>query len=407
MDLIPLPKDKLSLGMSLRFTLRDESGAVLLAKGNRIETAQQLAGIKSRNKIFIEMEESDDAVRIMMSGLSKLDLAGGPIKDFSKYLSVDKQNGEEEKLVGTLVQRWSDVESKLGGLLASTDSNSGFAQKIRQLEGHFNTLMAEDASAAQFLLFNRAVTHFNGYSVLHSLLCASLSHSLASVFALSNEERSSLVCAAMTMNAAMTALQDELAIQKNAPSVGQRSTIDAHARAGRQMLENAGITDPLWLETVALHHTPMEGSDSIAEWTPVNRLTKILQTVDRYTAAMSPRKSRAGRTARDSVKTVIVQPGTTKHDEVGSALVRILGLCPTGTYVKLGNGETAVVLRRGLKPAEPLVASVLNRNDEPIAEPRLRDVAREQMPIQATLAATNVRVNLKLDAMLRMMPKHA
>lgn len=407
MELIPLSKDKLSLGMSLRFTLRDEGGAILLAKGNKIETAQQLAGIKSRTKIFIEMDESEDAIRIMMSGLNKLDYADAPIKDFSKYLNLDQQSGEVEKLVGTLVQRWSDVESKLGGLLASTNTTTGFAQKIRLLEGHLNTLMAEDTSAAQFLLFNRAVTHFNGYSVLHSLLCASLSHSLAGVFALPNEERASLVCAAMTMNAGMTALQDELAIQKNAPSVMQRSVIDAHAHAGRQMLENAGVTDPLWLEAVALHHTTIEGPESFADWTPANRLTKILQTVDRYTAAMSPRKSRVGRTARDSVKTVIVQPGTTKHDEVGSALVRILGLCPPGTYVKLGNGETAVVMRRGLKPAEPLVASVLNRNDEPIAEPRLRDVAREQLPIQATLAATHVRVNLKLDVMLRMMPKHA
>lgn len=29
-----------------------------------------------------------------------------------------------------------------------------------------------------------------------------------------------------------------------------------------------------------------------------------------------------------------------------------------GTYVKLMNGETAVVMRRGVKPAEPLVAAV-------------------------------------------------
>ena len=62
-------------------------------------------------------------------------------------------------------------------------------------------------------------------------------------------------------------------------------------------------------------------------------------------------------------------------------------------------------MRRGTKPAEPIVAAVLNRNDEPIAEPRLRDTSRE-VAIQATLAATAVRVNLKLDLMLRMMPRH-
>ena len=120
-----------------------------------------------------------------------------------------------------------------------------------------------------------------------------------------------------------------------------------------------------------------------------------------------PRKSRAGRTARDSVRTVIVQAGSTKHDEVGTALVRILGLSPPGTYVKLVNGDTAVVMRRGPSPNEPLVASVLNRNDEPIAEPRLHDTAHEKLTVAATLVATSIRINLKMDNMLRLMPKQA
>jgi len=405
MELIELPKDKLTLGMSLKCTLRDESGAILLAKGNRIDTKQQLEGIKSRKQIFIEIDESEDAVKIMMNGLVELDRAGAAIKDYSKYINLKKEP-EEEKLVGSLVQRWSDVESKLAGLLASVNETSNFDAKVRKLAEFVDQLMKEDTTAAQFLLFNRSVSHFTGYSVLHSLLCASLCHSLANPFKLTPAEQTSLVCAAMTMNIAMTALQDELALQKSPPSPGQRSTIDQHAAMGRQLLMKAGVTDPLWLDVVSLHHHPLDNPGSLVEWPLAQRLAKILQTTDRYTAAMSPRKSRSGRTARDSVKSVVVQPGSTKHDEVGTALVGLLGLSPPGTYVKLGNGETAVVMRRGARPAEPVVASVLNRHDEPIAEPRLRDVAREQIAIQATLTATDIRVNLKLEAMLKIMPKH-
>ena len=403
MDLIPLPKEKLNLGMSLRFTLRDEAGSILLAKGQRIETPHQLAAIKARRALFIEIEESEDAVRLMMSGLAELDRAGAPIKDLSKYVHV-KREAEEEKLTGSLVQRWSDVESKLAGPLASATNTPEFERKIRTAARHIHSLVTEDLNGSQFLLFNRAVSHFTGYSVTHSLLCATLADSLAEVFSLSSDQRESLVCAALTMNVAMTALQDELALQKNTPSPLQRSIIDTHSQAGRAVMEKVGVTDPLWLYVVANHHAPLEGPEALAAWETPQKLAKILQTVDRYTAAMSPRKSRSGRTARDSVKTVVVQAGSTKHDEVGTALVRILGLCPPGTYVKLVNGETAVVMRRGVKPAEPLVAAVLNRNDEPIAEPRLRDTSRE-VAIQATLAATSVRVNLKLDVMLRMMPR--
>jgi HD-GYP domain-containing protein (c-di-GMP phosphodiesterase class II) len=265
--------------------------------------------------------------------------------------------------------------------------------------------MAENSSASQFLLFNRAVTHFNGYSVMHSLLCAGLAHLLAPLFALTESERSSLVCAALTMNVAMTRLQDVLATQKSEPTPGQRKEIDGHPAAGRHILHAAEVTDALWLELVQLHHAPLAGPPTLAEWPVVQRMAKILQTVDRYTAGLSPRKSRTGRNARDSVLSVVVKAGALQHDEVGTALVRILGVSPPGTYVRLVNGETAVVVRRGVKPNEPLVASVLNRNNEPIGEPRLHDTSREKLAIQASVVASEVRVNLKLDAMLRLIPK--
>jgi len=405
MDLIEFRRNLLSLGMALDFTLRDESGAILLAKGHRIETRQQLEGLQSRRKIFVEIDETDEGIRAMMEGITTLNHLGAPIKDFSKHLRLNINEPAGAKLTGTLAERWGEVESKLGGLLASVGSTPDFEKKVQQLESHIQSLIAENSSASQFLLFNRAVTHFNGYSVMHSLLCAGLVHLLAPLFALTDEERGSLVCAALTMNVAMTRLQDALAIQKSEPTAIQRKEIDAHPAVGQQILRDAEVTDALWLEVVQLHHAPMSGPATLAEWSVVQRLTKILQTVDRYTAGMSPRKSRTGRNARDSVLSVVMKAGALQHDEVGTALVRILGVSPPGTYVRLVNGETAVVLRRGVKPNEPLVASVLNRNNEPIGEPRLHDTSREKLAIQATMVASEVRVNLKLDAMLRLIPK--
>jgi HD-GYP domain-containing protein (c-di-GMP phosphodiesterase class II) len=406
MDLIELRQETLVLGMSLSCTLRDESGAILLAKGHRIESAQQLAALKSRTKIFVEIDQSKEGVRAMMSGIYALNQAGAPIKDFSKYLNLKKFVPPEDKFGGTLIHRWGDVEAKLSGLLGSAASTADFEKKLQILGQRIESQFMHDGTAAQFLLFNRAVSYFNGYSVMHSLLCATLAHSLAATFGLSEDQRHSLVCAALTMNVAMTRLQDTLTVQHGAPSSAQREEIDAHPGAGRQILIDAGVTDPDWLAIVAQHHAQLEGAGSLAAWPPAQRMTKILQTVDRYTAAMSPRKSRSGRTARDSVRSVVVQTGSEKHDEVGMALVRILGLCPPGTYVKLNNGETAVVIRRGVKPAEPLVASVLNRNDEPIAEPRLHDIARiKSLSIESTLTATSVRVNLNLETMVRLIPR--
>jgi HD-GYP domain-containing protein (c-di-GMP phosphodiesterase class II) len=402
-DLIELPRDKLMVGMALKYTLRDQSGTVLLSKGHKIENATILAGIKARGRIFVEIDESDEGVRLMMAGLTEMSRKDAPIKDFNKFLMAGGSQSEE-KLTGSLFQRWSDVESKLRGVLASSKDTHDFETKVQQVYDYTKLLLAEDSVGSQFLLFHRSVTHYGGYSALHSLLCSVLSQLVATVFALPEPERRALACSALTMNIGMTALQDELALQKQAPSPTQRSQIDGHAQAGRDMLISAGVKDPLWLDAVAQHHTPLTGPDKLADWQPVARIARILQTVDRYTAAMSPRKSRSGRTARDSVRSVVVQADA-KHDEVGTSLVSILGLCPPGTYVKLGNGETAVVLKRGLKPAEPLVATVLNRNNEPIALPRPIDISRGVVPIQATIAATDVRVNLNMEAMLKLMPR--
>ncbi|MFZ4624842.1 MAG: HD-GYP domain-containing protein [Rhodoferax sp.] len=405
MELIEISIDKLFLGMSLDYTLRDASGLVLLTKGQKIESNQQLAGIISRQRIFVEIDQTGTGVRAVMSSLSALDQAGGAIKDFSRYLDIRKSSPVAAKMTGTLAQRWGDVESNLSGLLASVETTDDFGNRIGVLEQLIAQLLAEDGTGSQFFLFNRAVTHFDNYSVIHALLCAALASSLVEVFALTDAQRRCLVCAALTMNVGMTRLQDLLALQKHPPNAHQRSTIDAHAGTGRKLLEQAGVTDQTWLAVVAQHHAPISGPAGLLTWPAAKRMTKILQTVDRYTAAMSPRKSRSGRTARDSVRAVVVQVGDTKHDEVGTALMRVLGLCPPGTFVKLANGETAVVMRRGIKPAEPWVASVLNRSDEPIAEPHLRDTSRAGYAISSTLIASTVRVNLNTELMLRLIPK--
>ncbi len=405
MDLIEFRQELLFIGMSLPFTLRDEGGQILLAKGQKIETQLQLQGMRNRPKIFVEIEQTGEGVRAVMAGLSELNRVDAPIKDFYKFLNVKEASKVVEKETGTLSQRWGDVESKLGGLLASFDTTSDFQEKIYALDQVILRLLNQDPTGSQFLLFNRSITHFEGYSVLHSLLCAALVNDLAITFSLTNEERRSLACAALTMNLAMTHLQDLLAQQKTPPSPVQRKVIDTHASVGSVQLAKVGVTDDDWLKVVALHHSPQSGPDKLLEWPRLPRLVKILQTVDRYTAAMSPRKSRSGRTARDSVRCVVLPVGETKHDEVGTSLVKLLGLSPPGTYVTLANGETAVVVRRGLKPAEPWVAVVLNRAGQLIAEPKLRDSSREGFGIQNTLAATAVKINVNMELMLKLIPR--
>lgn len=406
MDLIELPREQLYIGLSLPYTLRDSSGAVLLVRDQVIETPGQLDGIKARGKVFVEIDQTEEGVRALMSGLQTMDRVGAPIKDFSRYLA-QKRAREQGVVLGNLAQRWGDLESRLAGTLASVAHVDDLAQRFVTIDQQIVQLLAEDTWASLFVLFHRAVTHYDSYSVKHALLCAALTCKLADIFEFQELQRRNLCCAALSMNIAMTQLQNVLAQQRTPLSVAQRREVDHHSADGRAMLEAGGVTDKVWLELVDKHHTPLRGPDDFSAWAPLPRLCKVLQVVDRYTAAISPRRSRSGRNARESVRTVVLRAESSAHDPVGTALVQLLGLAPPGTYVHLDSGETGVVLRRGERAAEPIVAILLNRADEPIAEPRLLDTGRGAAKMDGTLSADGIRLTLSMAAMLRLLDRAA
>lgn len=406
MQLLALPTSQLVIGIPAAYTLRDEKGQVLLQRGRMIENALQLEALRARVTIYVDYEESVEAQRQLVNELDNVTRRDAPLSVFASFIpsapGVDAAVKSEQ--TANLAVRWGEMEARLIGLLGSITAPNNFAARAAQLDTDIRALLAQDRDAALYLMFHQSISAYASYSAAHSLLCAVLCDMLCDMLALPEEERCSLNRAALTMNVAMTALQDQLALQRHPPSPQQQDSILTHAVRGRIMLARASVTDELWLDVVACHHEKLPSESRLLEAAPVQRLARVLQTVDRYTAAMSPRKSRTGRTARDSARAVIVQSDA-GHDEVGTAVVRLLGLSPPGTYVKLATGEVGVVLRRGAKPNQPIVAVVLNKREEPIAEAKLVNTSREGMAVQSAVAASNVRVRLNQDVMLKLLDR--
>ena len=228
-----------------------------------------------------------------------------------------------------------------------------------------------------------------------------LFHLIAVELKLDVKERDSLVHAALTMNIAMTAMQDQLAGQVDKPSAKQMEAIHSHSANSRLMLASLNVTDTVWLDIVSLHHDERTDKGQLRLMPPASRLARILRMVDRYAAMISPRKSRVGRSATDSVRSIISN-SSEQNDEVGHALVRAVGLCPPGTYVRLDNGEVAVVMRRSAKPNLPHVAIVIDDAGGLVAQPRLHRTAEHSPKIQAALAASAVRVRLNHHLILQL-----
>lgn len=313
----------------------------------------------------------------------------------------ERAENEYEDLLGL----WSDLESALAILLARPLQVQDFTAKVRQCDRWLQDLVAHDIDAALYLMFQLASTSSVGYSTSHALVCGTLCHILAAELQLPSHERDSLVRAAFTMNISMTALQDELAHQRERPTPTQQHAIESHPRLGVDMLEQLEVRDDLWLDVVGQHHAlPAERVNEPAPLRLLGaeeRLSRIIATIDRYAAMISPRKSRAGRSATDSVRAIVGQD-VDQGDEVGFALVRTVGLCPPGTFVRLDNGETAIVLRRGEKPNFPLVASLLDREGAHRTQPGLYQTLAGKPRIQSALARSAVPVELNHRTMVRL-----
>lgn len=312
-------------------------------------------------------------------------------------MSVRDEN-EYEDLLGL----WSDLESGLGILLGSPLSVQEFEQRVWQYDRWMQALLQRDADVGIYLLFQLATNSSVGYSASHSLVCATLCHLLAAELKLEPKERDSLVHAALTMNIAMTELQDELALQTERLTPPQLEVVRLHAPKGGLMLAKIlGVSDPLWIEVVSSHHDEYTEKIELRLLPPHKRLVRILRVVDRYAAMISPRKSREGRSTTESVRTIMTGANA-YNDEIGHALVRAVGLCPPGTYVRLEDNTLAIVMRRSPRPNLPHVAVVTGADGQVLPRPRLHRTLSGRPVIQAALAASVVRLRLNHHLILQL-----
>ena len=288
-----------------------------------------------------------------------------------------------------LLSLWADLESGLGIILRSPGSIQQFQQRVRQYDHWMSDLLKVDPDLGLYLLFQLAANSPVGYSASHALICAVLCHLMAQELELPVAERDSLVHAAMTMNMSMTDLQDKLADQIDKPNSLQQHTISRHPLDSSLMLTHIGVTDELWLEAVNLHHDENTSNGDLHAVPAAQRLGRILRAVDRYAAMISPRKSREGRSAAESLLSIITRSAQ-RQDEVGQGLVRAVGLYPPGTYLRLDTGELAVVLRHSTQSNQPQIAIVISEEGEVLHVPRLHNTSDGNPRIKVALPAASV-----------------
>ena len=130
------------------------------------------------------------------------------------------------------------------------------------------------------------------------------------------------------------------------------------------------------------------------------QMARLIQRLDQLIAAQSLRAHQQALASAVAARQ-IYKDENDQPDTFGAAAIKALGIYPPGTLVRLANAELAVVLRRGLKANQPLVAAVAHDGDvRRTMRPQLRDTSQADFAVTGALTHAELNVQLDLGALL-------
>jgi len=399
MKVVPLSSEGLRIGRPLPFTVRDRLGTILIARGTAIQTEKQLSLLQSR-PIFIDLAESESVQRAYAGQLDQMlrqDVALGRIAsarpDYESMPLPGASRAPDRPL------DWPNLQMRLRMLLVNPHG-AEWVPRLRALRDDVLALVERSPDRALMRLMYDASNEFQDYSANHSLfVCVLASMACAQMPAWQPEWIDALTLAALTMNVSFTAMQDDLARQTDPMSDTQRGSLQDHPERAAGLLAEIGVDDTMWLYAVRHHHSAPSGP--IAGRKPEEVMARLIRRADRYSARLSPRKSRPASSATAAAQVALLDEGG-HTDEAGQALIRTLGLYPPGVWVKLQCGEVAMVLRRTPVAKAPVVVSLVSKTGMPLAVPALRNTKMPDFAVTGAVPPAQVKVRPNLDALEKM-----
>lgn len=399
MDLIHLPPNSLRIGQVLGFSLRDASGKLLFASGQVLPNTPQVQALIERGA-YVQAHETKEYQKALNHKMDTMMHQGATLGSIA--------GAKADYRPETLAKRgpvsfsdqaaWVDLILHVHTLLRDPKPED-FANRF---ELHYGEMMARVQQNADAMLMRLVfdVSHeYQQYSAKHGLLCLLLAELCARNLGWREEWRGSLTRAALSMNIAISELQDRLCARDDALTEAQREEVRQRAATAPQLLRTLGVQDELWLQTLMLRHEA--GPGPLAGRGGAEQLARMLRRIDIFAARLSPRRSRKAMSAGAAARAVYLDE-LQKPDEAGAALIKAVGLYPPGSLVRLANNEMGVVAKRGHSANEPLVASLIGKSGNPLSEPVPRDTRLAAQAVAASLAPHELKLHVNMEKLLKL-----
>jgi HD-GYP domain-containing protein (c-di-GMP phosphodiesterase class II) len=231
------------------------------------------------------------------------------------------------------------------------------------------------------------------YTAQHSIHVAIVADTIATALEWSQEERKTLIAAALTMNISLGLMQDELAKQTDPLTEQQLEIIKEHPQKSATILRDIGVTDEKWIEFVEKHHEANDGSGYprglTAEDIPMG--ASIILLADIYCSKVAGRYYRNPELPQKAAAAVFLTKDTKFKQTASEMIVKVLGLYPPGCQVRLANGEMGVVIKRGDKVDAPYVRTIMDAKGNRLGSTILRNAGNKMYAVKEIIVPNVVK----------------
>lgn len=343
------------LGKPIEFSIYSQGGDLLFRRGSVIHMPDQLSRLLVRGALYDETEVDPRP----------------HVPNEPPPVPPPEDPPPFEHLSGLLL----NLKHVLATTLKSPEQID-VAARIGKIAQAVQAICHKDIDSA---LAAPCVDTHSPYIVAHQMMGAVLTEVIAQGKGLDAAQRLPLVCAALTRDLGQIKLQPELDKHAGQLPGDLQLQMRQHPQLGAELLQQAGVTDPVWLATVRSHHEHLDGSGYPAglRGEAVGLGAKILGVSDRYSAMtrMRPYRPQA-HFPQNALKEIYLKKGSHVDDEIARILISKVGLLSPGTIVRLKSGEIAVVKSPTVKSNAAIVYSVYGKTGMILSTPARRDTSQ-------------------------------
>ena len=363
--------NQLRVGAPLPVDIYDGNNRLLLRRGNIIATELQL------ERLIDEGLYSDQPLPSPARAEGH-DASAGSTEPGDDDPFVDGALTRSPAKATARVSIYAEVAAAartLETLLCAPEANPTFADDVADLANVLGRACRLDPDAAlAYVMFAREVR----YPIRQAISVAIISALLLTRMNNDGARTRAAVCAALTMNLSIQALQDVL-YRQQAMTDAQHKEIHEHPLQSAAQLASLGVSDPVWLAIVEQHHEFIDGSGypNKLAGAAVLREACVISLADRYCATVTERAYRAAIAPDAAIMHIRTRSGSAIEPALVDELVHWVGMYPPGTVVELVNRDVAVVTRRLRDPRHPVVYAVAGQSLRPFEWPRKRLTASQ------------------------------